>query len=189
MSKEYADKLQAERQDRDAQPAAGRHRPVPVRRLPAGRRHPLQGQSRLLGRQADDRRSGLRHHHRRRRCASRSCTPANARSCPIRTRPTSRPCKDNPNLTVDEQEGLNVGYLAYNTQQAPFDNAEGPQGPQHGHQQAGHHRRRLPGRRPGRQEPDPADDVVVQRRHRGRSLRSGSGQEDARRCRRQGPVT
>ena len=26
-----------------------------------------------------------------------------------------------PNLTVMEQEGLNVGYLAYNTQQAPFD--------------------------------------------------------------------
>jgi dipeptide transport system substrate-binding protein len=29
--------------------------------------------------------------------------------------------KADPNLTVMEQEGLNVGYLAYNTQQAPFD--------------------------------------------------------------------
>src|SRR5690606_16113729 len=29
-----------------------------------------------------------------------------------------------PNLVVMEQEGLNVGYLAYNTQQAPFDNAQ-----------------------------------------------------------------
>jgi dipeptide transport system substrate-binding protein len=29
-----------------------------------------------------------------------------------------------PNLVVMEQEGLNVGYLAYNTQMAPFDNAE-----------------------------------------------------------------
>ncbi|MFC0013462.1 ABC transporter substrate-binding protein [Devosia nitrariae] len=28
------------------------------------------------------------------------------------------------NLTVMEQEGLNVGYLAYNTQMEPFDNAE-----------------------------------------------------------------
>ncbi len=30
--------------------------------------------------------------------------------------------KDNPDVNVLEQEGLNVGYLAYNTQQAPFDN-------------------------------------------------------------------
>lgn len=30
--------------------------------------------------------------------------------------------KVNPNLTVMEQEGLNVGYLAYNSQQEPFDN-------------------------------------------------------------------
>jgi dipeptide transport system substrate-binding protein len=29
-----------------------------------------------------------------------------------------------PNLTVMEQEGLNIGFLAYNTQQAPFDRAE-----------------------------------------------------------------
>ncbi|WP_298495890.1 ABC transporter substrate-binding protein [uncultured Maritimibacter sp.] len=30
--------------------------------------------------------------------------------------------KDDENINVMEQEGLNVGYLAYNTQQAPFDN-------------------------------------------------------------------
>ena len=30
--------------------------------------------------------------------------------------------KDNPDLQMLEQQGLNVGYLAYNTQQAPFDN-------------------------------------------------------------------
>ncbi len=30
--------------------------------------------------------------------------------------------KANPDLTVMEQEGFNIGYLAYNTQQAPFDN-------------------------------------------------------------------
>jgi len=29
-----------------------------------------------------------------------------------------------PNLKVDEQEGLNVGYFAYNTQQPPFDKVE-----------------------------------------------------------------
>ena len=31
--------------------------------------------------------------------------------------------KDDPTITMMEQEGLNVGYLAYNTTQAPFDNA------------------------------------------------------------------
>ncbi|PHP67904.1 ABC transporter substrate-binding protein [Zhengella mangrovi] len=30
--------------------------------------------------------------------------------------------KDNADINVMEQQGLNVGYLAYNTQQAPFDN-------------------------------------------------------------------
>jgi dipeptide transport system substrate-binding protein len=30
--------------------------------------------------------------------------------------------QNDPNIQVLEQEGLNVGYLAYNTQQAPFDN-------------------------------------------------------------------
>ena len=30
--------------------------------------------------------------------------------------------KDNPDINVMEQEGLNVGYLAYNTKVAPFDN-------------------------------------------------------------------
>ncbi|UJQ93979.1 ABC transporter substrate-binding protein [Mariluticola halotolerans] len=30
--------------------------------------------------------------------------------------------QENDDLTVGEQEGLNVGYLAYNTQMAPFDN-------------------------------------------------------------------
>ncbi|TIP99720.1 MAG: ABC transporter substrate-binding protein, partial [Mesorhizobium sp.] len=28
--------------------------------------------------------------------------------------------KADPNLKVDEQEGLNIGYMAYNTTQAPF---------------------------------------------------------------------
>ncbi len=38
------------------------------------------------------------------------------------------------------------------------------------------------------QEPDPADDVVLQRRRRGRQIRSGSGQGSSRGGRRQGPV-
>ena len=32
--------------------------------------------------------------------------------------------QDDPNINVMEQEGLNVGYLAYNTRIAPFDNAQ-----------------------------------------------------------------
>jgi dipeptide transport system substrate-binding protein len=32
--------------------------------------------------------------------------------------------KDDPNIVMMEQEGLNVGYLAYNTQLPPFDNAK-----------------------------------------------------------------
>jgi dipeptide transport system substrate-binding protein len=32
--------------------------------------------------------------------------------------------KADPNLTVGEQEGLNIGYLAYNTQMPPFDQVE-----------------------------------------------------------------
>jgi dipeptide transport system substrate-binding protein len=32
--------------------------------------------------------------------------------------------KDNPDITVMEQEGLNVGYLAYNAKQEPFDNPQ-----------------------------------------------------------------
>ncbi|MGV8838722.1 MAG: ABC transporter substrate-binding protein [Bauldia sp.] len=30
----------------------------------------------------------------------------------------------NPNIVLEQQEGLNVGFLAYNTQQAPFDNPQ-----------------------------------------------------------------
>nr|WP_156169422.1 ABC transporter substrate-binding protein [Wenxinia marina] len=32
--------------------------------------------------------------------------------------------QEDPNIVVMEQEGLNVGYLAYNTQQPPFDNPD-----------------------------------------------------------------
>ena len=46
------------------------------------------------------------------------------------------------------------------------------QGAEHGDQQAGDRRRRVPGRGHAGQEPDPADDVVVQQRHRGRQIRS-----------------
>ena len=92
--------------------------------------------------------------------------------------------KADPNLQVMQQEGLNVAYLAYNTTAGAVRQARGPQGPQHGDQQAGDRRRRLPGRRHAGEEPDPADDVVLQRQHQGRRLRSGCREEDADRRRR-----
>ncbi len=49
--------------------------------------------------------------------------------------------KADANLKIAEQEGLNVAYLAYNTTQAPFDKPEGAQGAEHGDQQAGDRRR------------------------------------------------
>ena len=49
--------------------------------------------------------------------------------------------KANPNLTVIEQAGLNIGYLAYNTTQRAVRQARSAQGAQHGDQQAGDHRR------------------------------------------------
>ena len=131
------------------------------------------------GGKRQDRRPDLRHHAR---------TPAvraqklKAGECDIMPYPAPADIaglQEDPNLTVMEQEGLNIGYMAYNITEAPFDNVEGPQGADDGDQQAGDHRSRVPGRRPGGQEPDPADDVVVQRRGRRRHLRSGSA---PRRC-------
>ena len=55
----------------------------------------------------------------------------------------------------------------------------GAPGAQHGDRQGRHHQGRLSRRRPGGQEPDPADDVVLQRQGRGLSLRSGQGQGHA----------
>ena len=69
--------------------------------------------------------------------------------------------KKDENLTVLEQEGLNVSYLAYNTLVAPFDKAEVRKALNMADQQAGHRRCRVPGCRKGRQEPDPADNVVL----------------------------
>ena len=51
------------------------------------------------------------------------------------------------------------------------------QGDQHGDQQEGDHRRRVPDDRRRGEEPDPADAVVVQRRDQGRPVRSGRGEE------------
>ena len=179
VSKEYADKLAAAGTPELFSTQAGRHRPVPVRRLPARRGHPLRGLPRLLGRQGQDRRPDLRHHDG----ASVRAQKLKAGECDIMPYPAPADIaglQADPNLTVMEQEGLNIGYhvlqhhrarrsttskvrkalnMAINKQaiiEAVYQGAG----------QAG-------------QQPDPADDVVVQQRGRRRRLRSGRRQEDA----------
>ena len=60
---------------------------------------------------------------------------------------------------------------------------QGAQGPQHGDQQEGDHRRGLSLDRHRGEEPDPALDVVLQRRRQGRPVRSGRREEAPRRGR------
>ena len=76
-----------------------------------------------------------------------------------------------------EQEGLNVGYLAYNTTQAPFDKAEVRKALNMAINKQAIVDAVFQGAGDVGQEPDPADHVVLQRRDRGRRLRSGSGQD------------
>jgi dipeptide transport system substrate-binding protein len=87
--------------------------------------------------------------------------------------------KQDPNLNVQQQPGLNVAYLAYNTQEKPFDNVEV---------------RKALNMAINKQaivdavyQSDPAHHVVLQQGRAGRPLRSGPGEEDARRSGRQGP--
>ena len=119
MSKEYADKLQADGKMADRttrRSAPARSSSSRTRRT----RHPLQVEPRLLERQAADRRPRFRHHHGQ----FRAHAEAESGRVPCSAVPepggTGRP-KADPNLQVMEQDGLNVGYLAYNTQQKPFD--------------------------------------------------------------------
>ena len=62
LSAEYADSDDEGGNAREGRPGADRHRSVPVRQLPEGCGHPLQGLPEVLGRQGEDRRSGLRDH-------------------------------------------------------------------------------------------------------------------------------
>ena len=87
--------------------------------------------------------------------------------------------RKDPNVQVLEQPGLNVGYLAYNTQKKPFDDVR----VRKAINMAINKKAIIDGvyldDRRRRQEPDPADHVVVQRRDQGRRLRSRSRQEAA----------
>ena len=125
QSAEYADQHDEGGHARAVRPGAGRHRPVPVRRLPEGCGHPLQGLPRILGRQG--RRSTIWSLPSRPdadgplRQAQGQRVPGDDRT---RTRPTSPRCKANDKLNLLEQAGLNIGYLALNVTKPPFDKKE-----------------------------------------------------------------
>ena len=103
LSKEYADKLAAAGKTGEPRPAADRHRSVPVRRLRQGRHDPLQGQRRLLARQAGARRARLPDHARSGSAADEAANRASARS-PIPCPADIAAIKADPKITVDQQE-------------------------------------------------------------------------------------
>ena len=77
--------------------------------------------------------------------------------------------RNHPDIQVLEQEGLNVGYLAFNTEKSPFTTPRAP-GAQHAVNKEAiiEAVSRAPA---GGQEPDPADHLVLQRCGGGLSIR------------------
>ena len=175
QSAEYADQLLQAGTPEKFDARADRHRPVRLRRLPAGRGGPLPRLRRLLGRQAADRHAGLLHHAERRRAAHQAEGRRMPRHGLSRARTTAAQIEADPNLKF-----LRAGGAQHRLSRAEHDAAalrrcaRAPRH-QHGDRQGGDHRGGLSGRRRRREEPDPADALVLQRRHRGLSLRSGRG--------------
>ena len=155
----------------------------PVRRLPDRYGHSLQGSPRPLGRQREDRRSDLRHHQG---TSGRARRPQGR---PVRRDPLSDPGRrrspggrPQPRRLADAGRECRLYRLQHPA--GAIRQSEGPPGPEHGRQQAGHPRGRLFGQ--GGTRHQPAAGLVVgfgQVQHH-RHLRSGSGQGDARRSRR-----
>ena len=85
--------------------------------------------------------------------------------------------KKDPNVTVMEQAGLNVGYLAYQTTKKPFDDVRVRKAFNMAINKKAIVDAVFLGSGVPADEPDPADHVVVQQVHQGRRVRSGSGQE------------
>ena len=71
------------------------------------------------------------------------------------------PLKAEANIDMPSQPGFNLGYLAYNVTHKPVDKRRSASGARHGDQQEGDYRVGVPGRRPGRDESDAADPMVV----------------------------
>ena len=150
--------------DRDAQgrharedrPGPDRHRPVLPGAVPEGRGRPLQGLPAVLGRQGQDRRPGLRDHAR---CLGALGQAAEGRvPCDALPEP-GRPRRDpqGPERAGARAAGPERRLPGLQHAEEALRRRARAQGHQHGHQQEGDHRRRLPHDRRRGQEPDPAD--------------------------------
>ena len=160
LSAEYADKMKAAETPEVDRPRADRHRAVPVRLVPEGRGDPLQGVRPALGRPAEDRQPGLRDHDRRvgalreaeDRRVPRDGVPEAGRRRADEERPEHQPgAAERPERRL---------HRVQRREEAVRQQAGAP-GAEHGGQQEGDPRRGVPGRRPGREEPDPADALVA----------------------------
>ena len=77
--------------------------------------------------------------------------------------------KTNPDVTLLEQAGLNIGYMGYNTTMAPLDKPEVRHALNQAIDRGIADQGGVPGcRRHACRQPDPADDVVVEQ---GRQVR------------------
>ncbi|MNU76644.1 hypothetical protein D3C71_662010 [compost metagenome] len=166
------------RHAREGRPGPGRHRAVLPRAVPEGRDHPLQGLPAVLGRQGQDRRPRVRDHAR---ClgalgqAAKGRVPRHA--VPEPGRPRCDP--QGPERAGAGAAGPERGLPLVQHDEEALRRRARAQGHQHGDQQEGHHRRRVPHDRRGREEPDPAHAVVLQRCREGRPVRPRSRQEAA----------
>ena len=166
VSKEYADKLQADGKMADAQPT---RRSAPARSSSSPTRRTRSSASRPTpdywdGKQPiDDLVFAITTD------TSVRMQKLKAGECHVAPYPNPADLeglKADPNLQVMEQEGLNVGYLAYNTQQTPFDNVEVRKALNMAINKQAIIDAVFQGAGTAGQEPDPADHVVVQRRRR-----------------------
>ena len=167
LSKEYADQLEAAGTKEQLNVAAGRHRPVHLRRLPAGRGDPLPGLPGLLGgkQPIDDLIFAITVDAA---CALQKLMAGECDVLPYPNPADLEALKANPDLQVMQQDGLNIGYLPTTPVAAVRQAGSAPRAEQ-GDRQGRDHRRGLPGcrrtppmtrsRRPcGVQRPSSSDD-------------------------------
>ena len=123
LSKEYADALLKQGKPElidQSRSAPGRSSFVDYQRMPPSATGAFAG---LLGAEAEDRRAGLLDQQGPGGApcqAARQRMPGDGLS---RTRPTCRRSRPTDAAGCMQQPGLNIGYLAFNTQKKPFDNA------------------------------------------------------------------
>ena len=89
--------------------------------------------------------------------------------------------KKDPNINlVQQKQGLNVGYIAFNVEKKPFDNKLVRQALNMATNKEAILKAVYQGAGPGREEPDPADALELQQRGAGLPVRPGQGEAAAR---------